>query len=460
MIDQSISPLESTVPAIVAGAELEHQELAVEAGNAIGIPTAAPEGEGEEVEKESEEREAEEVEEGEVRKPRVGRRPLTPTKAEIAEHYPLHLNYRSWCEHCRAGRARLTPHVCEPVDREKLGITVNADFAFMGPEEAEEDMQPSIVIYDDNKDAFWAMGIKTKAVTEGTVKYFKDVLDESGYEGEKLTIKTDQEPSILALKRAVAAARSGETVPIESPVRASKSNGRMENAIGVWQGQLRTIKHHAEARLKRRIAVDGVLFSWLIPYCTQIMNKYRVGHDGRTAYEKITGHKCRQQAIGFAEAVDFILEPSKKHMHKADSRVMKGIFLGYEWRTTEYLVGTAEGVFKCRTVRRRAEETSYDPDCVDFLTVTYDGYILKGARTTPLEPVVRMAAPDPAREVPVRGRDFAPRRIYTKLADYENYGFTEGCKGCVWLQNQIGPRVGHSEACRKRVVAKISEDKS
>ena len=310
----------------------------------------------------------------------MGRRPELPTKAEIAEHFPLHLKYRSWCAHCRAGRARLAPHISEPQDRERIGITVNADFAFMGSEEAEEDMQPSLVIYDDHASAFWALGVRNKTVTEQVVKYFKDILDESGYEGEKITMKTDQEPSMLALKRAVATARSGETVPIESPVRASKSNGRMENAIGVWQGQLRTIKHHAEAKLGRRIEVDGVLFSWLIPFCTQIMNKYRVGPDGRTAYERITGHKNRHQVIGFAEAVDFILEPSKQHIHKADSRLMNGIFLGYEWRTTEYIVGTAEGVFKCRTIRRQAEEVAYDPECMDYLTIPYDEYVLKGAR--------------------------------------------------------------------------------
>ena len=80
------------------------------------------------------------------------------------------------------------------------------------------------------------------------MKYVKDILDQSGYEGEKLTFKTDQEPSIVALKRAVAAARTGETVPIESPVRASQSNGMMESAIGIWQGQLRTIKHYTEEK--------------------------------------------------------------------------------------------------------------------------------------------------------------------------------------------------------------------
>ena len=51
--------------------------------------------------------------------------------------------------------------------------------------------------------------------------------------------------------------------------------------------------------------------------------------------------------MGFAEAVDFIPEPAKGIVHKADARVEKGIFMGYEWRTAEYLVGTDKGVLKC-----------------------------------------------------------------------------------------------------------------
>ena len=228
----------------------------------------------------------------------------------------------------------------------------------MGAEEADEDVQPSLVIFDDDKGAFWAIGTRTKTVTEQLVKYFKDILDQSGYIGEKITMKSDQEPSVVALKKAVAAARTGETVPIESPVRASQSNGRMEGAIGIWQGQVRTIKHYTESMIKRRIEIDGVLFSWLVPFCTEIMNKYKNGSDGRTAYEKITGHKCKHMVCGFAESVDFILEPDKTKLHKGDSRLIRGIFLGYKWRSTEYLVGNADGIFKCRTVRRRACEVA------------------------------------------------------------------------------------------------------
>ena len=161
------------------------------------------------------------------------RRPVLPTKAEVEEHFPLHLNFRSWCEHCVAGKARLAQHIVQPSDRERLGVTIHMDYAFTTAEEAEESMQPTLVIYDDDQMSFRALGVEQKGVTQGIVKYVAGVLDQSGYQGQKLTMKSDQEPSILALKKAVAAERVGETVPIEPPVRASKSNGMMENAVNI-----------------------------------------------------------------------------------------------------------------------------------------------------------------------------------------------------------------------------------
>ena len=130
----------------------------------------------------------------EMRRPRVGRRPVLPTKADIANHFPLHLQYRDWCEHCVAGKARMAQHRVEPSDRERLGITFSADYAFMGADkEAEEGMQPTLVMYDDDKKAFWALGVSQKGVTESIVKYVVGILDQSGYEGQQISFKTDQD---------------------------------------------------------------------------------------------------------------------------------------------------------------------------------------------------------------------------------------------------------------------------
>ena len=52
----------------------------------------------------------------------------------------------------------------------------------MGSEEAEEDMEPALVMYDDGKRSFWAAGVQSKAVTEPIGEYVKDILDQSGYE--------------------------------------------------------------------------------------------------------------------------------------------------------------------------------------------------------------------------------------------------------------------------------------
>ena len=43
-----------------------------------------------------------------------------------------------------------------------------------------------------------------------------------------------------------------------------------------------------------------------------------------------------------------------------------------------------------------------------------------------------------------------PRRTYLKKEDFEVHGYTEGCKGCKWIQTGIG-QPGHDEKCRTRM---------
>ena len=140
----SISPIDVTKGAASATPIAVHDELGEGHGQAAGrddIDVPAP-AHGVPVPPQPHE---------EVRNPRVARRPVLPTKAEIDEHFPLQLNYRSWCAHCVAGKARLAQHIVLEGDRERIGITIHMDYAFMTPEEVEETMQPTLVIYDDDK---------------------------------------------------------------------------------------------------------------------------------------------------------------------------------------------------------------------------------------------------------------------------------------------------------------------
>ena len=85
-----------------------HEETLIRPQNFIGgvdekEVLGVPEKDPEKSEEEDREEDKEIPEDSETRKPQVARRPHTPTRAELEAHLPLHLEYRSWCPHCRAG---------------------------------------------------------------------------------------------------------------------------------------------------------------------------------------------------------------------------------------------------------------------------------------------------------------------------------------------------------------------
>ena len=106
------------------------------------------------------------------------------------------------------------------------------------------------------------------------MRWTTEKLEEIGYSGSKVVLKSDQEPSMLSLKKAVAIARQGETCPIESPVRESKSNGAMERTIRTWQGQLRTLRSSLEAKLGVRLPAEHVLTEWMCLWTAEVLSIY------------------------------------------------------------------------------------------------------------------------------------------------------------------------------------------
>ena len=72
------------------------------------------------------------------RQPRIGRRPYTPTKAEVVDHNLLHVHSRSWCPSCVAGRSTLKQHRRQAAYEEAMGITTSVDYVFKIAEEVDE----------------------------------------------------------------------------------------------------------------------------------------------------------------------------------------------------------------------------------------------------------------------------------------------------------------------------------
>ena len=105
---------------------------------------------------------------------------------------------------------------------------------------------------------------------------------------------------MIKLKQAIAVRRNAETPLIESPVRESQANGRIERAIRKWQAQVRTMRHHLESRLWTKIDNGSAIVEWLIVWTAAILSKYVVHESGRTAYEMATQHVVKHKVIGFS----------------------------------------------------------------------------------------------------------------------------------------------------------------
>ena len=180
-----------------------------------------------------------------IRRPRICRRPLAPTKAEVEEHNRTHAEYRSWCPHCVRGKSISMQHRRGNPEEEKLGVTISIDYAFKSAEEAEEDVSPVLVAYDSSCKSIWVMEVEHKGVDAHVgVEWLHEKLQMAGYGGVKITVKSDGEPSILAFKHALALKRQAETALIESPVRESKANSHVEMAIRTWRDQYRTLRSY------------------------------------------------------------------------------------------------------------------------------------------------------------------------------------------------------------------------
>ena len=74
--------------------------------------------------------------------------------------------------------------------------------------------------------------------------------------------------------------------------------------------------------------------------------------------------------------------------------------------------------------------------------------------------VPKVAGGDVPAQIRTRGSGIVPRRAYLMPRDFSKHGFCQGCPGCIYAQNGIGPKRNHSEDCRRIVEEEIGKDNS
>ena len=179
---------------------------------------------------------AEAIEGDEVREPRRPNSPSDPMSREIEDHVLTgHASFRSWCAACVQGRGRAERHQGqgrkELEDGSKVPV-VSWDYCFFGSRnrisEAEVEQRgdsPVLVKHDGVTKSIFAHLIPAKGVDfpccEKVVKMIVKDLDPLGY--HRVVFRCDNEPSILALLRAVKLAWTGDVVVQETSAEGDPS---------------------------------------------------------------------------------------------------------------------------------------------------------------------------------------------------------------------------------------------
>ena len=99
-------------------------------------------------------------------------------------------------------------------------------------------------------------------------------------------MKSDQEPGIIALKKA--AVKDMPSIgPLckESPVTEHAANGHVEGAIETIANQVRCIQDATEHKYKAKFHSKHMLTTWTIPHAASLLNRYGVAKDGRKPFE-------------------------------------------------------------------------------------------------------------------------------------------------------------------------------
>ena len=105
--------------------------------------------------------------------------------------------------------------------------------------------------------------------------------------------------------------------------------------------QVRVMKKALGNRVKIKLSSNHALVAWMVPHASDVLNKYMVGKDGKTPYERWKGKPWGKESVEFGELIHMKL-PKKKDRGKLEDRWTEGIFVGVRWRTGEYLVNTEQ----------------------------------------------------------------------------------------------------------------------
>ena len=273
--------------------------------------------------------------------------PRLPSKEEQEEHALTHVPFRSWCRHCVRGRAEECGHFKK--DEEVRGVEVHMDYCFPGDE--DDDFKLTILVARERGTRMTMSSVApSKTTREFMARRVVAFMREVGADQGDIVVKCDQEPAMASLTREIGAHRAaggGARMVVESsPVGDSKGNGMIERAVKSVQGQVRVLRSALEERIGAKLDPHHAVFPWMVEYASLMLNRFEVGRDGRTAYERNKQKKAKTSGMEFGEAVLWKRKASGGNLGKLTCLWEDGVYLGIKATTGEIVIGTKKGIWR------------------------------------------------------------------------------------------------------------------
>ena len=390
--------------------------------------------------------------------------PLKPTQKQIDEHIARgHCPYRSWCDVCVRASGKEDPHRHLYHD-DKIIPVFASDYAFLKSDEDPQDKVTVFVIKECISKSLFACVCPTKGTEcEVAAKLYLDAIQELGYKDCTVQFKNDQEPALMAVINLVSKSRSSPTIPENSPVGSSPSNGAVENAVGLVKGLIRRGRLAIEKRFSCKMPLNHMCMPWLVMHECFCHNRFSVGKDGKTPFSRSRGKDFDKPMVEFGERVLYIRPHNHigPNLNQADVRAEFGIFLGLRAISNEIYVGTPSGIRKARTIHRVSDDKKWIiGDFESFKGLPWN-FGAETVRELPAEAQLKPAvlhdpySGDPDDQAkPDDEKDVILRNFKIYESDLQRFGYTPDCPGCRAKLYKEVPR-NHSDECRNRIQVEL-----
>ena len=399
--------------------------------------------------------------------------PGQPSQSEIDDHNIDHWPYRSWCEHCVAGRAIGEPHVPGPASQIPV---VAFDYLFITrgrilkkAELSEDDKQnvklKILVVKDTKSRAIFAHAVRQKGVDDEGYAVARVTEDIQWLGYTKVILKTDGERAIVRLlKESLKSIKTTLADQVDQasfenpPTYDPRSNGSVENAVKLVKGMLRSCKSGLEARINGKIPDDHPVMTWLVEHVAWILTIRPNSEDGKTPFQRVRGRPFLKRAVEFGERIMYKLPTSgPRHDERGElqARWVKGFMVGYTRFSNEYLIWNGTTVVKSRAIQRMKRDLRWHREGLEKVTVDVHGKQPVAEAQVQFEEQGDRVQGEPVEQQASR----APQTIAIRQADWLKHGGTPGCSKCIhatdfgWGQ-KTGP---HSAACVTRFKRLLTE---